>query len=265
MAGVAGALPPAAFYTRPPVPPPSLGRRNLGTPELPSPSTVSSVPAGLTKALTKLSESISLIRTQLLTQATAQEAINRSLEHKISVLSSQVNRDRDRSRNHGRTSDASGPRPPPVVCTFCKRPGHSIENGYTKERADRAEGSRLATPSAYMTDSKATDEPTPLAHHQAFLATVVAPHPPVPTKDRAQAQALALSLAASPATPLTSQPGQMSIVFDTGATAHMWGSRTGMSSYTAYPHPRWIGGLSKYAHGCGTVVLKLDPSAHYPD
>ena len=61
VAGVAGALPPAAFYTGPPAPPPSLGRRNLGTPELPSPSIVSSAPEGLTEALTKLTESISMI------------------------------------------------------------------------------------------------------------------------------------------------------------------------------------------------------------
>ena len=55
------------------------------------------------------------------------------------------------------------------------------------------------------------------------------------------------------------------MIFDTGATAHMWGSRANMSSYTAYASPRWIEGISKYAHGSGTAALRLDPSASYPD
>ena len=118
-----------------------------------------------------------MIQTQLSTQATAQEAVNKSLEDKISVMSSQVNRDRDRDRNRhqGRPFDTSGPRSPHVVCTFCNRPGHSIENCYTKERADRAAGSRPATPTAYMTDSKAPEEPKPIVYHHAFLAVAITP------------------------------------------------------------------------------------------
>jgi hypothetical protein len=38
-----------------------------------------------------------------------------------------------------------------------------------------------------------------------------------------------------------------------------------MSSYSAYASPRWIAGISKYAHGCGTVVFKSDPNAYFPD
>ncbi len=57
----------------------------------------------------------------------------------------------------------------------------------------------------------------------------------------------------------------MSIVFDTGATAHMWGSRSGMDFYIAYPHPRWIEGISKYAHGSGTTILTLVPFTQCPD
>ncbi len=61
VAGVAGALPPVAFYSGPLVPPPSLGRRNLGAPELPSPTGASLALARLTEALNKLTESISMI------------------------------------------------------------------------------------------------------------------------------------------------------------------------------------------------------------
>ena len=45
----------------------------------------------------------------------------------------------------------------------------------------------------------------------------------------------------------------------------MWGSRANMSSYSAYASPRWIAGISKYAHGCGTTVLTSDPNAYFPD
>ncbi len=73
-----------------------------------------------------------------------------------------------------------------------------------------------------------------------------------------------MTAAAAPTSPAV-KPNLLSIVYDTGATAHMWGNRSGMQSYTAYPNPRWIGGLSKYAHGSGKAVLTLDPSAHDPD
>ena len=74
--------------TGPHAPPPSLGRRNLGAPEQPTPSAPSSAPAGLTKAPNKPTESISLIQTQLSTQTTTQAAVNKSLEDKIAKLSS---------------------------------------------------------------------------------------------------------------------------------------------------------------------------------
>ena len=88
VAGVVGALPPAAFYTGPPTTPPSLGRRNLGAPELPTSSGSSPAPARLTKALNKLTESISMIQTQLSTQVIAQATVNKSLEDKIAKLHS---------------------------------------------------------------------------------------------------------------------------------------------------------------------------------
>jgi hypothetical protein len=188
VAGVAGSLPPAAFYTGPPAPPASLSRRNLGTSGLPTPSAAPTAPAGLTEALT--TESISLIQTQLSTQATAQEVVNRSLEDKIANLSNQIGSgsNRDRTRQW-RPSDTSGPRSPPVVCTFCNRHGHSIDNCYTKERADRAAGSLLATPTAYMTDTKVLEEPKPLVYHHAFLAAASTPPAlipaSIPVEDRA--------------------------------------------------------------------------------
>jgi hypothetical protein len=38
-----------------------------------------------------------------------------------------------------------------------------------------------------------------------------------------------------------------------------------LRSYTAYTSPRWIEGISKYAHGSGTAVLRLDPCTECPN
>jgi hypothetical protein len=110
-----------------------------------------------------------------------------------------------------------------------------------------------------MADTKATDEAAPLVYYQAFLAGDV-PLAPFPVEDRAPTS----TRVAAPTTPPAVLPSSLSIVYDTGATAHMWGSRSGMESYNAYPHSRWIGGISKYAHGSGTAVLRLDPGAQCP-
>ena len=181
-------------------------------------------------------------------------------------MNSLVNHSGNRDRNPGQQSDTSGPRTT-TGCTYCGRPGHSAEKCYKKERDA---GMRPAAPSAYMADNQADDEPKPLAYHQAFLAAAatspLAPiHTLVPTKDQAQARAPAVSPVSTPAAPPALQLSSPSIIFDTGAIAHMWGSRSRMKSYTAYPHPRWIGGISKYAHGSKTAVLSLDPSSQCPD
>ncbi len=86
MAGVAGGLPPDAFYTRTPAAPPTLGRRNLTAPSPPTPAASPPTPAGLTKALTKLTESITMFQSQLSTQATAQAAVIKSLDDIITKL-----------------------------------------------------------------------------------------------------------------------------------------------------------------------------------
>ncbi len=138
---------------------PEMPRRHLGTPELPTPSPATTAPSRLIEALTQLFETMSMIQSQLSTSATTQVAFNKSCEDKIAMLDSQIGRDRarDRQRRPRRPSDARGPRPPPVVCTYCNRRGHSVGNCYTKERADRAASSRPIVPSAYMSDAKAPE------------------------------------------------------------------------------------------------------------
>ncbi len=140
-----------------------------------------------------------------------------------------MNHSGNRDRSHqGRPSDASGPRPPPVVCSFCSRHGHTIDKCYTKERADRAASSQPAAPSAYMADTKAPEEPKTIVYHHAFLAATSTPFASIPVEDRAPV----VTPAAAPTAPAV-KPNLLFIVYDTGATAHMWGSKSDMQSYTA--------------------------------
>ena len=84
-----------------------------------------------------------------------------------------------------------------------------------------------------MTDTKATDEPKPLVYHHAFLAAAATPPVPIlaPAEDQEPVRVQAPAL--GPATLPASQPSSMAITFDTGATAHMVGNRSGMSTYTS--------------------------------
>jgi hypothetical protein len=96
VAGVAGGLSPAAFYTGPPATPAPIGSRSMGAPRLPPRSPSPPAPSGLTEVLSKMTESLTTIQSQLASQATshtqmasqvaAQAAANKSLEDKVSKL-----------------------------------------------------------------------------------------------------------------------------------------------------------------------------------
>ena len=98
MAGVAGSLPPSAFYAGPLALPSILARHkhhSRDTSAVPeTPSTASS----LTKALNKLTESISAMQQQMASQA----VINKAVDENLARLSSLINRDSNRDRDRGR-------------------------------------------------------------------------------------------------------------------------------------------------------------------
>ena len=62
VAGVAGGLSPAAFYTGPPAIPAPVSSRSMGAPRLPPRSTSPPAPAGLTEVLSKMTESLTAIQ-----------------------------------------------------------------------------------------------------------------------------------------------------------------------------------------------------------
>ena len=151
--GVAGSMPPAAFYAGPPTLPSSLARHKRH--DHSAGSTDAGAPPSLADALTKLSESITAINSQLASQA----AINKSVEGKLSKLTSQISRDRDRDSDRTRIKQANGngQRLSGPLCSYCNRAGHSVESCYKKQRDDQGVSRPAATaprpprtPSAYV-------------------------------------------------------------------------------------------------------------------
>ena len=181
MAGVARSLPTAAFYTGPPAAPTSTDSRSITAPKPPARSAPPSAPvlAGLTDILGKMTESLTMIQSQLATQATAQAAVNKSLEDKIAKLQTQVSRgnssrDQQVSKPHtGGSSQRSA-----TVCSFCGIPGHTAEKCYKKERADKAASKAAAhppssqrPPTAYITaDQDSEPRGVRYEHEGAFMA-----------------------------------------------------------------------------------------------
>ncbi len=121
MAGVAGSLPPAAFYAGQPVLPSSLARhKQQHRAAVPSAHESS---GNLADALTKLTESISSINSQLAAQA----KFNQVVEDKLAALIAHTRHGHDRDRNQGKQPDGSAPRPAGATCTYCHRVGHTTE------------------------------------------------------------------------------------------------------------------------------------------
>ena len=130
MAGVAGSLPPTAFYVGPPALPSTLARHKHHTRDTPAVPETPSAASSLTQALNKLTESISAMQQQMASQA----VINKAVDEKLTRLSRQISRDsnRDRDRGRGKQSEGGGHRPAGPVCSYCNRVGHTAEGCYKK-------------------------------------------------------------------------------------------------------------------------------------
>ena len=132
VAGVAGSLPPVAFYASPLALPSSLAKHKQHDRVAVPTATPSS--ANLADALTKLSESITSINTQLAAQA----KFNKVVEEKLAALTGHTSQGRDRDRNRGKQPDGTAHRPSGATCTYCNRSGHTVDNCYKKQRAEQA-------------------------------------------------------------------------------------------------------------------------------
>ena len=137
----------------------------MGSPKPPARSAPPPAPApvGLTDILSKMTESLTLIQSQLATQATTQAAVNKSLEDKIAKLQSQVSRGHNSNRDQLAAKPHSGGpiQRSTTVFTYCGIPGHTAKKCYKKERADKAAGKAAAPPpsvqrpsAAYITDDQ---------------------------------------------------------------------------------------------------------------
>ncbi len=157
-------------------------------PRLPPRPASPPAPSGLTEVLSKMTESLSTIQSQLASQATThtqlasqvttQAAANKSLEDKISKL--QIQRDRsgshsgNRDRPHNKSPDSNGQRST-TVCAYCGIPGHTADKCYKKERADKMTNkapahppSAMHSPSAYLVDG---EKDVKAVHYEgAFMA-----------------------------------------------------------------------------------------------
>jgi hypothetical protein len=174
--GIAPSAAPATFYTGPgtsasfPLPP---SRPSFKSPAEAPPAHAAVTPA-LVDALAKLTESVTMINKQLADQAT----INKSVEENLSRISTQL--DRVSKGGAARSPAPGGPRPPPPVCTFCGKTGHSVSVCYAKRDADRA-----AAPREPATYAASTPDIKPV-HYEAFMAShevnaEVPSHPALPS------------------------------------------------------------------------------------
>lgn len=160
--GVAAATALVAFYSGSgsspsfPLPP----ARTPSRPVHEEPSAPSSSTPALVDALTKLTESISLINTQLANHV----AVNTSFEDKVARIAhrlDRVNKGPPRKGPH-----LGGPRPPPPTYSYCGKIGHSVSGCYAKRDADKATTPRA--PTTYAATVTAFDINT--IHYEAFMA-----------------------------------------------------------------------------------------------
>ena len=91
----------------------------------------------LATALTKLSESISTINTQLAAQA----KFNKVVEDKLAALTTGHHRDSDRK---GKQPGGSLPRTSGATCTYCKRTGHTYDQCYKRQRDEQSAAHKQA-------------------------------------------------------------------------------------------------------------------------
>lgn len=161
MGGIAVTLAPATFYSGSNsspsfLPPPTRTPPRLG---FEAPSAYSSPTPSLVDALVKLTGSVTLINSQLASQAN----VDKSFEDKLTRITHPL--DPVNKGPPGKGPSHGGPRPPPPTCNYCGKIGHSVSGCFAKRDADMAASPK--THATYVATATAP-ESSPI-HYEAFM------------------------------------------------------------------------------------------------